>query len=94
MYVLALEVELRIPDAHSLKDKRQVVTPIVEASRRRFAVSAAEIGAQDSWQRAVLGFAAVASTASGAERIMRGVEDFIWSRPGVEVGSVEQHWLE
>lgn len=94
MYVLALEVDLRIPSAHSLKDKRQVVTSILEASRRRFAVSSAEIDAQDSWQRAVLGFAVVASSASGAQRVMRGVEDLVWSVPAVEVGTVEEHWLE
>lgn len=94
MYVLALEVELRIPGAHSLKDKRQVVKSLLEASRRRFAVSAAEVGAQDTWQRSVLGFAVVASSASGAERVLRDVEDFVWSTPGVEVGAVDQHWLE
>ena len=52
MYVLAEEVELHLPHAHSLKDKRQVVKSIVEGGRRRFGVSAAEVGRQDSWQRA------------------------------------------
>jgi hypothetical protein len=93
VYALAVEMELRIPAAHSLKDKRQVVKSIVESARRRFAVSAAEIAAQDSWQRAVLGFAVVASSAGTAERVMHDVEDFVWSYPDVEVGAVEQHWL-
>ncbi len=94
MYVVALEVELRIPGARSLKDKRQVIKPLLEVSRRRFSISAAEIAAQDAWQRAVLGFAVVASTASGAERVIGDVEDFLWSSPDVEVGSVERRWLE
>ncbi len=94
MYVVALEVELRIPGARSLKDKRQAIKPLLEVSRRRFSISAAEVAAQDAWQRAVLGFAVVASTASGAERVIGDVEDLLWSSPDVEVGSVERRWLE
>lgn len=94
MYVVALEVELRIPGARSLKDKRQAIKPLLEVSRRRFAISAAEVAAQDAWQRAVLGFAVVASTASGAERVISDLEDLLWSSPDVIVGSVERRWLE
>jgi uncharacterized protein YlxP (DUF503 family) len=94
VYVVALEVEVRIPGARSLKDKRQAIKPLLEVSRRRFSISAAEVAAQDAWQRAVLGFAVVASTASGAERVIGDVEDFLWSSPDVEVGSVERRWLE
>ena len=94
MFVLALEVDLRIPDAHSLKDKRQVITSVLETSRRRFSVSAAEVAHQDSWQRALLGFAVVASTAGHAEDVMDSVEHHLWSRLGVEVVSAERIWLE
>jgi uncharacterized protein YlxP (DUF503 family) len=94
VYVLALEVHLRIPDSHSLKDKRQIVTSVLETSRRRFSVSAAEVGHQESWQRAVLGFAVVASTAGHAEDVIDSVEHHLWSRLGVEVVSAERVWLE
>ena len=56
------------PLAHSLKDKRAVVRPIVEGSRHRFGVAAAEVGKQDRWQATELAFAAVASTAGHVER--------------------------
>ena len=92
--MLALEVDIRIEYAHSLKDKRQVVKSLVESARRRFAVAAAEVGSQDSWQRARLGFAVVASSARQAEEVMDSVDRFIWSRPEVEVLSIEQRWLE
>ncbi len=52
MFVVAMEVDLRILDAHSLKDKRQVVKSVVETARRRFGISASEVGSQDTWQRA------------------------------------------
>jgi uncharacterized protein YlxP (DUF503 family) len=94
VYVVALEVDIRVLDARSLKDKRQVVKSLVEGARRRFGVAAAEVGAQDSWQRARLGFAVVSSSARQAELVLDEVDRFVWSRGGVEVVTAERTWLE
>jgi uncharacterized protein len=94
VFVLALEVELRIVHAGSLKEKRQVITPIIEGARRRFAVSSAEIDHQDRWKSAVLGFAVVASTERGARDVVDAVDRFIWSFPEVEVIDSDRRWLE
>lgn len=94
MYVLAVEMELHIPHAHSLKDKRQVVKALVEGARRRFGVAASESGRQESWQRSTLGFAIVASSAGQAESVMDEVDRFVWSRGDVEVLSAQRMWLE
>ena len=94
MYVLAAEVEFRIPLARSLKDRRQAITPILEGARRRFGSSADEVGGQDTWQRAQLGFAVVASAPSMAEEVMDSVERFVWSFPEVEVVATRRAWLE
>lgn len=91
---MAMEVDLRIEHARSLKDKRQVVKGLLEGSRRRFGVSAAEVGGQDTWQRAMLGFAVVASSARQADEVMDTVEDFVWSHPEVDVLSADRSWLE
>jgi len=89
-----MEVDLRIADSHSLKDKRQVVKPVVEGVRRRFQVAAAETGSLDSWQRAQLGIAVVGSTAGHAQRVLDEVERYLWSRPGIEIISTDRQWLE
>ena len=89
-----MEVELRVLDARSLKDKRQVVKSTIETVRRRFGISVAEVDAQDSWQRAVLGFAVVASSPGQAERVLDDVDRFVWSRPDVEIVTAERYWLE
>jgi uncharacterized protein len=94
MFVLAMEIDVRIEHARSLKDKRQVVKGLLEGSRRRFGVSTAEVGGQDTWQRAVLGFAVVASTARQADEVMDSVDAFVWSHPELEVLSAERSWLE
>jgi uncharacterized protein len=94
MFVLAMEVDLLVNESHSLKAKRQVVKSIVESSRHRFGVSAAEIGAQDLWQRAVLGFAVVASSEHHAVEVIDEVDRYVWSRPEIDVLSTERRWLE
>jgi hypothetical protein len=94
MFVLALRVELHLPHAQTLKDRRQVVKSILDKARQRFGVSAAEIGFQESAQRAALGFAVVASSAKQAEEIIAEVDRLVWSYPEAEVSIVERSWLE
>ena len=92
--MLAQELELHLPHAQSLKDKRSVLTSMLAGARRRFGVAAAEVGWQDHRQRALLGFAVVASTAGHAGEVMDEVDRFVWSHPEVEVLSTERRWLE
>jgi len=94
MHLLAMEVDLHIPESRSLKAKRSVVKSIVEAARHRYGVAAAEVGFQDQWQRASLGFAAVGSEAAHVIDVIDEVERFVWSHPEIEVLSVERKWLE
>lgn len=94
MHVLALEVQVRIPLARSLKDRRQALRPVIEGARRRFRVSAAEVDGQDTWQRAGLGFAVVASSQTVALETIDAVERFVWSFPELEVLSAERTWAE
>ncbi|MBI3449645.1 MAG: DUF503 domain-containing protein [Acidobacteria bacterium] len=62
MTVGVCTIELFIPAARSLKDKRQVVKSVVARLRNRHNVSIAEVGHQDLWQRAAIAIAAVASS--------------------------------
>jgi len=62
MVVGLLQVELWIPENSSLKGKRQVLKSIISKLRNNFNVSAAEVGEQETWQRAVLGVACVSSS--------------------------------
>ena len=55
MIVGVAVVELRVHASQSLKEKRGVVRKIVGRLRHRFNVSVAEVGGQDTWQRAVVG---------------------------------------
>lgn len=57
--IAAIRFELAIPHAGSLKEKRRALNSIIEKARARFGVTAAEVGDQDLWQRAVVGMALV-----------------------------------
>jgi uncharacterized protein len=94
VHVVAVEVEIRIPASQSLKDRRQVVRALLDGVRRRFEVSAAEVGGQDTWQRATLGFAIVASDARIARETVEVIDRFVWSHPEIEVVDVEVRWHE
>jgi uncharacterized protein YlxP (DUF503 family) len=67
---------------------------MVAGAKRRFGVAAAEVGFQDQRQRALLGFAAVASSVGHAADVMDEVDRFVWSHPDVEVLATERRWLE
>ncbi len=59
MHAAALRIELRIPQARSLKAKRSVLRPVVDDLRRTFRASVAEVDHQDQWQRSTIGVALV-----------------------------------
>jgi uncharacterized protein len=94
MFVLAMAVDVHVPECRSLKAKRSVVKPIVEGVRRRYQIAAAETGYLDQWQRAELGFAVVAGSVQHATEVMDDVERFVWSHPEIQVLSSERRWLE
>lgn len=56
-----LQLGIRLPESHSLKEKRQVTKSLVAQLHNRFNVSAAEVEDQDLWQSAVLGVACISN---------------------------------
>jgi len=62
MPVGLLTLEIQIPYAHSLKEKRAVLRKMKDRIRARFNVAIAELNHQDVWQRATLGVASVSDS--------------------------------
>ena len=94
MHVGAIHFDLRLPQCHSLKEKRAVIRPILDGARTRYRVASAEVGSHDLWQRATLGVACVAGTPGHVEDVLDDVERFVWSFPEVEVVSAERVWAD
>jgi uncharacterized protein YlxP (DUF503 family) len=69
-----LTLELRIEDARSLKDKRQVVRSLKDRLRAHFNVSVSEMGAAHVWQTATVGVAAISDSRDYLDGLMKKVE--------------------
>lgn len=95
MHAAALRIELRIPDARSLKEKRHRMSVLGTDLRKAFpAAAVAEIGFQDQWQRASLGVALVAGESSHLQRLIIGVRRYFDGRPDAELLDVAVSYLE
>jgi uncharacterized protein YlxP (DUF503 family) len=52
-------IDLRIPGCGSLKEKRSVLSRIIRRTQNEFNVSIAEVGDNELWRRARVGFSVV-----------------------------------
>jgi uncharacterized protein YlxP (DUF503 family) len=66
--------ELRLDEAHSLKDKRHYVKSLKDRLRAKFNVAVAEIDYQDLWQRGLVACVTVSPDQSHAEVVLQAVE--------------------
>ena len=90
--VALLSLEIHVPHARSLKDKRAVVRSVKDRLRR-FNVSVAEIDHQSLRQRCRLGIAAVGGSRVDVERLLGGAVDEIERHdPGLVIAT-EIEWL-
>ena len=78
-HVGVLTVEILIPAAHSLKEKRFVLKSIKDRSKNKFNASIAEIGYQDKWQRSAMGFSIIGNDKAHIESQLQGILDFLSS---------------
>lgn len=68
-----LTLEIHIPDARTLKDKRQVLRSLKDRLRSRFNVAIAELDYQDTWQRAQVGIVSLSNDTSHLEQSLQTV---------------------
>jgi hypothetical protein len=77
LFVALAEVELHLPGARSLKDKRHDLRPLIEALRHRFTLLVVERDHQDLHQRSALALAALATDADAARGTLERALDHI-----------------
>lgn len=77
MVVGICTVELYIPEAQSLKDKRRVVKSLIQRIRNKFNVSVCESDKNDIWKNATIGMAAVNKDKDIVERTFSAIDNFL-----------------
>jgi uncharacterized protein YlxP (DUF503 family) len=90
MVVALLSVELFLPGARSLKDKRMVLRRLKDRLAR-FNVAVSEVEHHDLWQRAGLALVTVSTTEAHAERELAAAADEI---ERLEPGAITRTSLE
>jgi len=73
MPVGLLTLEIHLPYAHSLKEKRAVLRKIRDRLRSRFNVAVAELNHRDVWQHATLGVVSISDSQSLLDSVFRDV---------------------
>ena len=88
-----ITLELRLDDAHSLKDKRHYVKSLKDRLRGKFNVAVSEIDYQDVWQRGLIAAVTVSPDQARAEQVLQLVEREAASLLGPLLVGATTEWL-
>jgi len=81
MVIGCVQFKISIPEAQSLKDKRQVLRSLKDRMLNKMNVSVAEVDHQDAWKSCVLAVVTVAAEKHIVETRISEVSDFMRSNP-------------
>jgi uncharacterized protein YlxP (DUF503 family) len=93
IHIVLVTVELHIPFAHSLKDKRSIVRGLKESLRARFNASVSEFGYQDKWQRALIGVCMISGNRQKLVKDLAQVDELCRELHNVEIVNIDINWL-
>jgi len=93
LFISLLTIELMIPWARSLKDKRSAVRGLKDRLRSRFNASVTEVAFQDKWQRATIAVCIVDSDRRQLESAMSRVRQLAEEAQDLQITGMHQEWL-
>ena len=93
MVVGLLRLEVHVPNAHTLKEKRSVLNSLKDQLRGRFNISVAEVDANETWQRATVGISTLSSSRAYTEKLLREVTAWIRASRLVELIAIEEDYV-
>ncbi len=93
MIIGLLQMDLRIPESQSLKEKRQVLLSLKTRLRQRFNISISEMDHQDKWQLSTLGVACIGTERQGVNRCLNQVRDVVEAERSAELVNTQLEFL-
>lgn len=91
MKVGICKLELFLPENHSLKEKRSLLRAVTGKTSQKFKVPVMEVGYQDLWQRAEIGFSIVGNEKRVIESLMLQMVDYI---ENLDLGQITQKTMD
>jgi uncharacterized protein YlxP (DUF503 family) len=85
MLIGTIQIELFLPGAGSLKEKRFVLKSIKTRIRNLFNVSVAEVDFLDKWQRSILGIACVSNNRRFIDETLSKVVGVVSKEDRIEI---------
>lgn len=80
-----LYIDIFMPAAQSLKDKRMVLKSLKDRVRNQFNVSVAELDTEDKWQTATLAFAMIGNDNRYIDSTLQNLLSFVEGHNGLEI---------
>ena len=93
MVVGVLQIEVHVPSARSLKDKRSVLKSLKDQLRGRFNIAIAEVDGHDKWQRATIGISALGADRAYVSGLLREVTEWIRAIRLVELIRIDEEYV-
>jgi uncharacterized protein YlxP (DUF503 family) len=94
MPIAKLTVEISIPHAQSLKDRRQVLRSLKDKLRHGFNVSVAELDDANLWNRATLGLVAISGSTAYLTGQMMELDDAIHRLSNILGAEIDDSYVE
>ncbi|MGB9682064.1 MAG: DUF503 domain-containing protein [bacterium] len=85
MVIGLCEIELYIPNALSLKDKRRYLQSLIKRLRNNFNASVTEIEYKDKWQKTVIGIACIEDGRKEIDTVFSDIINYISKENGLEL---------
>ncbi|MCW9012444.1 MAG: DUF503 domain-containing protein [Gammaproteobacteria bacterium] len=93
MHIILIVIELHIPFAHSLKEKRKHIRSLKDRLQNKFNASVAEIDAKEEWQKSILGITMISSDKRFLESQSSAIEQIVLEYGELELIKIQKEWL-
>lgn len=93
MRVIAVNINFRLYEVYSLKEKRSIKRKVIERIKNKFNISIAETGSMDSLTTLEISFSAVSNDYKHLDEIYQNVINFIESNFMLEIVDVQKEFL-
>lgn len=93
MHILLITLNLHIPNAHSLKEKRKQIKSLRDRLSHRFNASVAELDKLDNWQQSVIGVCLLSNDKSYLDKQYNLIENVVFEYTELELVAADREWL-
>ncbi|MDI3548292.1 MAG: uncharacterized protein PWR10_1944 [Halanaerobiales bacterium] len=77
MLIGIARIEIYIPMATSLKEKRRVIKGLIDKARNKFNIAIAEVDNNDLWKNATIGIVTISNERAYIDKLLSRIINFI-----------------